>query len=58
MPATVITKEPFEKNVKKEDLEEEIRLRIKAGAIRCWVEETENGLVLHTEWNVFGQNDS
>ncbi len=57
MAATVITKEPFTKDVTKKDLEGEIELRIMAGAIRSWVEETENGLVLHTEWNIFGRND-
>ena len=57
MPATVITKEPFTKDVTREDLKGEIEIRIMAGAIRSWVEETEDGSVLHTEWNVFGQND-
>ena len=55
MAATVTTKEPFEKSVTKEQLDEEIRLRIKAGAIKSWVEEESDKWILYTEWNVIGE---
>jgi hypothetical protein len=55
MPATVTTTEYFAKDVKKEQLETERKLRIKAGAIRSWSEESADGWVLYTEWNVIGQ---
>jgi hypothetical protein len=55
MAATIITKEPFPKTVTKEQIEEEISLRIKAGAIRSWVEEQTDNWMLCTEWNVIGE---
>jgi len=58
MAATVTTKEPFPEGVTREDLQSEIDLRIKAGAIRSWIQEDGGILVIYTEWNVLGQNDS
>lgn len=57
MPATVITKEPYPIETSDEGLLREISLRIKAGAIRSWVEIENNQKMLFTEWNVIGQND-
>ena len=47
----------FGKDVKKEQVEGERELRIKAAAIRIrsWSEKTADGWMLHTEWNVIGQ---
>ena len=55
---TVVTREPVLPEVSQEELEREVRLRIKAGAIRCWVEtDTGGDRWLCTEWNVIGEND-
>lgn len=53
MPATIITREALEPGIEAEELKQLVRLRLLAGAIRCWRE----GQVLLTEWNVFGAND-
>ena len=55
MPATVTTKEEFDKNISRESLEEEVELRILAGAIRSKVIDHGNKWIIETEWNVFGQ---
>lgn len=55
MPATVTTKEYFEGNIDERAIDEEIRLRIKAGAIRSWKEKQQDKWVLFTEWNVIGE---
>lgn len=56
MPATFITKENFSKSTKETKLKEEVRLRIKAGAIRSWYEKNgTQGWILYTEWNVIGE---
>ena len=55
MAATVKTKEYFGKDVTSEDLDGEIRLRVKAGAIRSWVEDNGDNWILWTEWNVIGE---
>ncbi|MEJ0089732.1 MAG: hypothetical protein WDM80_08325 [Limisphaerales bacterium] len=57
MPATIITSEKFDASIPRKRIDSEIQLRIKAGAIRSWVEESEPKWTLKTEWNVFGQND-
>lgn len=56
MPATVITKEIIPADAAEERLKEEVRLRIKAGAIRSWYEkQKDNSYILYTEWNVIGE---
>ena len=55
MAATVTTKEIFEKGVTKKQINEEIRLRIKAGAIKIWAEKPKKEWTLYTEWNVIGE---
>lgn len=55
MPATVTTQEQFPLDVSETRLREEIRLRIKAGAIRSWFEKKATEIVLYTEWNVIGE---
>ncbi|NVM57803.1 MAG: hypothetical protein HWN51_06770 [Desulfobacterales bacterium] len=55
MPAIVTTREDFEKSISRATLEEEVRLRIRAGAIRSSTEETENKWIIVTEWNVIGE---
>lgn len=58
MPATVVTRERIATGVSDEALERERKLRIKAGAIRVWVEATPlGGRELCTEWNVIGEED-
>lgn len=57
MPATVITKEPYPMETSDEGLLREISLRIKAGAIRSWIEIKNNQKILFTEWNVIGENN-
>jgi hypothetical protein len=58
MPATIITREVFPANSSARRLKRDIDLRIKAGAIRSWVENGEEGeKILCTEWNVLGSND-
>jgi hypothetical protein len=53
MPSTFVTKEALPAETTPEELKELIRLRIKAGAIRCW----QDGDQLLTEWNVIGEQD-
>jgi hypothetical protein len=55
MPATVLTKEIFPSDTSVERMEEEVRLRIKATAIRSWFEKHGEQWVLFTEWNVIGE---
>jgi hypothetical protein len=58
MPATITSKENFSSEVTEKELKEEVRLRIKAGAIRSWYEKNGiQGWILQTEWNVLGEND-
>ena len=53
MPSTFVTKEALPADITPEEIKELIRLRLKAGAIRCWQE----GDQLLTEWNVLGEQD-
>ncbi len=55
MPATVTTKEEFDKSTPRESLEKEVELRILAGAIRSMIIDKGSKWVIETEWNVFGQ---
>lgn len=55
MPATVTTKEPLEAGIDEAALEREMKLRLKAGAIRCEVKEVDGKKFLFTEWNVIGE---
>ena len=55
MPATFISTEVFPSTTPEADIKEEIRLRIKAGAIRCWVDASAPKWTLKTEWNVIGE---
>jgi hypothetical protein len=57
MPSTVVTKEPLADNVSEEDVKREIRLRLKAGCVRSWVQTEAGRRILCTEWNVIGDND-
>jgi hypothetical protein len=57
MSATVTTKEIFPASTSEARLDEEVRLRIKAGAIRSWYEMVNEEYILYTEWNVIGEND-
>ena len=56
MPATIITSEKFDASIPRKRIDAEIQLRIKAGAIRSWIEAAEPKWTLKTEWNVLGQN--
>lgn len=55
MPATVTTKEIFPATTDEVQLKEEVKLRLKAGAIRSWYERSPENLTLFTEWNVIGE---
>jgi hypothetical protein len=55
MPATLTTKEIFPVSTSEASLDEEVRLKIKAGAIRSWYEKSTEGYILYTEWNVIGE---
>lgn len=55
MPATVTTTETFPPTTPKADIDGEIQLRMKAGAIRSWVDKTAPKWTLKTEWNVVGE---
>lgn len=57
MTATVTTKETFSKTKTSQDqIDEEKRLRIKAGAIRATIENGDEMWTLTTEWNVIGED--
>ncbi|MCX6897111.1 MAG: hypothetical protein NT105_00290 [Verrucomicrobia bacterium] len=56
MPATIITTETLDPSIDRASIDREIELRIKAGAIRSWVDETAPKWTLKTEWNVIGEN--
>ncbi len=56
MPATFTTREIFEKSgTPKSDVEGERALRIRAGAIRSRIDESQTHWILVTEWNVIGE---
>jgi hypothetical protein len=55
MPATITTTEKFDPNTTQESIDIEIQLRLKAGAIRCWVDQIAPKWTLKTEWNVIGE---
>ena len=57
MPATITTTETFDPSTPQANIDAEIQLRIKAGAIRSWVDTSAPKWTLKTEWNVIGQND-
>ena len=57
MPATVTTTETFDPQTPRKRIDAEIKLRIKAGAIRSWVDDTAPKWTLKTEWNIIGEND-
>jgi hypothetical protein len=55
MAATVTTKELVGLDTSQQRIDEEIRLRIKAGAIKCWTETGQSFITIFTEWNVIGE---
>lgn len=56
MPATVTTEETFAAGTTQTQMDAEVRLRMKAGAIRSWYKGSEaEGWTLYTEWNVLGE---
>jgi len=55
MPSTVTTSEQFPLDTEEDRLKEEVRLRIKAGAIRSRYEKQSEYWALFTEWNVIGE---
>jgi hypothetical protein len=60
MPATTTTRELFPKaTTTLAQVQNEQRLRIKAGAIRSTIDQSDaTNYILITEWNVIGENDS
>ena len=56
MPGTFKSKESFPKETTEEQVKEEQRLRVKAGAIKSEYSRNEDGnWTLITEWNVIGE---
>jgi len=55
MPATFQTQEYFERSMTTSDMDEQVRLRIKAGAIRSNYSDLSDKWLLETEWNVIGE---
>lgn len=55
MPATFITTETFDPSTDQARIDYEIQLRLKAGAIRSWVDQSAPKWTLKTEWNIFGE---
>lgn len=55
MPASVTTKEIFPATTNELQLKEEVKLRLKAGAIKSWYERSPENFILFTEWNVIGE---
>ena len=55
MPSTITTNENYSLTIDQDRLKEEVKLRLKAGAIRSWFEHVEDHWVLYTEWNVIGE---
>lgn len=56
MPATVTTQETFDSDVSRGQMDEEVKLRLKAGAIRSTHKKNDDGSwTLTTEWNVIGE---
>jgi len=55
MPATIITTEKFDPGIDRASIEREIQLRLKAGAIRSWIDDKEPKWTLKTEWNIIGE---
>ena len=56
MTATVTTQETFDSDVSRGQMDEEVKLRLKAGAIRSAHKKNDDGSwTLTTEWNVIGE---
>ncbi len=55
MPATITTREAFDKITSRQKLEKEVELRLLAGAIRSKIIDKGEYWLIETEWNVFGQ---
>ena len=55
MAATVETREIFDGGVSRENMQREVDLRLKAGAIRSTLTKDGNNWLLVTEWNVIGE---
>ena len=55
MAATFETKEIFDGTLPEENMQKEVELRIKAGAIRSDITKDGNNWLLITEWNVIGE---
>lgn len=55
MSATVSTREIFDASILEENLNMEVSLRVKAGAIRSTYEKVGDEWILITEWNVIGE---
>lgn len=57
MTATISTTEMFSKlELTRSQVETEVKLRVKAGSIKAYVEESGDNWVLKTEWSVVGSN--
>ena len=58
MPDTVTTKETFAADIKEASLDEEVKLRMKAGAIKSRYEHGDGvkESTMFSVWNVIGEN--
>ena len=55
MAATFTTTEIFDESIPEEEMQKEVDLRIKAGAIRSEYSKKNSSWILTTEWNVIGE---
>lgn len=55
MPSTVTTSEKFAAKTTQAQIDKEISLRLKAGAISSKVDKKSPKWTLKTKWNVFGE---
>lgn len=55
MPATVKTHEKFDKDISKSKMDEMVRRRLNAGAIRSKYSDEGDHWLLVTEWNIIGE---
>lgn len=55
MPATITTVEKFDPKIPRANIDTEIELRLKAGAIRSKIDNQSPKWTLKTEWNIIGE---
>ncbi len=56
MQSIMTTKEPIAHDTDQFEIDRDIQLRLRAGALRCWVEATPWGPVLMTDWDAIAED--